>query len=720
MSVNMLLHNALSGLHTNQSALTQVSNNITNVNNPDYVRRVVHQEVQAHDAKASGVAIAQVRRAVDTFFSAQAIEAKGDVGRYEAESRVHDRLQVLFGRPDDENALPQRINAALTAAADVVVDPSSDVRRSAYLSEIAQMTQAFSSTAAQLQAIRGDVDTEIAAQVTSANQLIERIDGLNRQIQRQVIGGDETSALLDQRDAALRELGGFIDIRTQDRGDGTLQVTTRDGLPLVGAGKVTLRYDSTGSVSADTVFPAIEVVQETSTGVGVSRTQTLDPHLAGGSIKGLIEMRDRELPDVARQLGELAGVVSDRLNAVHNDAVAVPPPTQLTGRQTGLIGGDTLNFSGQTTLALVDANGAMAGRIDLDFDAGTYSVNGGGVLSLDTTVGGMASNLDTALDAALGVNGSVTFTNGVLAIDTGSSGLGVGFLQDDVNPSSRGGRGFSHFFGLNDLVRSHQTPFAATGLQGVDPHGFGSQTIDLAVQDANGLTVRTLSYTVGGTNFADIINDLNNSVTGLGSVATFSLDANGRFVMTPNGGLGNLTLAVTGDQTARTSSGVSLSELFGIGAGPQAERARDMALAPNVADNGTRLSLAKLDIDGTTVLGDPVATKGDNRGAQALQAILSANVAFAEAGSAVATTTTISSYTGRLIGDTSGRAAVAQERATAAAAYDTEVTARQAEAQGVNLDEELSNMIIFQQAYNASARIMSAAQELYDQLLQLV
>ncbi|MGF1454613.1 MAG: flagellar hook-associated protein FlgK [Alphaproteobacteria bacterium] len=720
MTVNALLHNALSGLHTNQSALTHVSNNITNVNNPDYARRIVHQEVQSHDGKASGVAIAEVRRAVDTFFSRQAIEVKGDVARFEAEARIHDRLQALFGRPDDESALPQQINAALTAAADVVIDPSSDVRRASYLSDIAQMTQSFSATASQIQDIRADVDSEIASQVTSVNQLLGRIDDLNRQIRRQVIGGDETSALLDQRDTALAELGGYLDVRTQDQGDGTIHVSTQNGLPLVGAGKTTLQYQATGPVSAATVFPPIQIIRETSSGIGAGQTTSLDGNLSGGSLKGLMAMRDGELPDVARQLGELAGVVSDRLNAVHNDAVAVPPPATLTGRQTGLVASDALNFTGRTTMALVDASGALTARIDLDFDAGTYSVNGGGTGSLGGTVGSMASNLDTALDAALGTNGTVSFSDGVLSVDTGTSGLGVGFLQDEGNPASRGGRGFSHFFGLNDLVRAHQSVHPATGLQGADAHGFGGQTMDLELRDTDGRILRSMDLTVTGSSFTDLLASLNNSVTGLGALATFSLDPNGRFVMTPNAGQQGLSLEVTADNTARAGSGVSLSALFGLGAGPQAERARDMALAPDLAGNSARLSLAKLDIDPGTALGDPVATKGDNRGAQALQSILSATVAFGEAGSAGATTATIANYTGRLIAETSNRASLAQSQADAAVALDTEVTARRSEAQGVNLDEELSDMIIYQQAYNASARIMSTAQELYDQLLQLV
>ncbi len=53
-------------------------------------------------------------------------------------------------------------------------------------------------------------------------------------------------------------------------------------------------------------------------------------------------------------------------------------------------------------------------------------------------------------------------------------------------------------------------------------------------------------------------------------------------------------------------------------------------------------------------------------------------------------------------------------------ALQQEVELRKEEVQGVNMDEELANMMIYQQAYNASARMMTTARELYDALLSIV
>ena len=50
----------------------------------------------------------------------------------------------------------------------------------------------------------------------------------------------------------------------------------------------------------------------------------------------------------------------------------------------------------------------------------------------------------------------------------------------------------------------------------------------------------------------------------------------------------------------------------------------------------------------------------------------------------------------------------------------TEAQARQTSHEGVNLDEELVMMTTYQQAFNASARLIQAAKDMYDTLLGMI
>ena len=60
-----------------------------------------------------------------------------------------------------------------------------------------------------------------------------------------------------------------------------------------------------------------------------------------------------------------------------------------------------------------------------------------------------------------------------------------------------------------------------------------------------------------------------------------------------------------------------------------------------------------------------------------------------------------------------------QQNNTAAGDQLTEAQTRQSQVSGVNLDNELSNMVLYQQAYSAGARVLTTANQLFSTLLQI-
>src|SRR5262249_35635567 len=143
----------------------------------------------------------------------------------------------------------------------------------------------------------------------------------------------------------------------------------------------------------------------------------------------------------------------------------------LTGRQTGLLSTDALNFTGKAIVGVTDSNGNLTQRLTIDFDAGSITAEppGSGPYAFSNTIG----NFTTALNNALGGGvppGSANFTDGVLQVNAGSGG-GLVVQQDPTTASDRAGRGFSHFFGLNDLVSRPTPMFFENGVSGTDLHG---------------------------------------------------------------------------------------------------------------------------------------------------------------------------------------------------------------------------------------------------------
>ncbi len=718
MTISSVLNNAFTALQLNQEGLRVTSNNVANVNTPNYARRAVEQQPATIQGLPAGVEIAQIRRIVDSFFIRESLNASSSASQFETEARFHDQLQSLFGSPDQNSSLSGQIDRVTNSLAQLSLDVTSAARRADALSSLKLLTGGFSDLADQIQSIRTDIDREIAFQVNTLNSLFERVYELNGKIARELVLGDTPAALQDQRDALVAQIAELIDVTTNEQPNGELYISTKDGFSLVSAMVVRLDYISQNVMSTDTVpqfIQASSINPQTNQTVGTPLA--LDSHIASGKVRGLLNMRDDVLPSLASEVGQLAAGVADRLNAAHNDNAAVPAPNSLVGRNTGLVATDSANFTGKTTLAVTSSNGTLVTRIDFDFTAGTYSVDGGAAVAIG---GGTIGDIVAAMNTALGANGSASFAGGVLSVQAANGSDGVAFLQDSTDPSSRAGRGFSHFFGLNDLITARRPSTFETGISGTDAHGFTpGQTIDFVVRHPDGREAVQFTYTVAGATFDDILADLNNPVTGLGAFMSFTLDANGKITATPQPDFSGFQLMVVSDSTSRSGSGVAFTELFGLGTRYQMEQARDMAVAARITANPDLLALAKLDLS-TGTPGALVLSPGDNRGAMGLEIVGSTSLTFDPAGKLGAATATLNEYAALILADMGTQAAHVESRRDDSLALREEVDQRKQAVQGVNMDEELANMMVYQQSYNAAARMVTTVRELFDTLLSMV
>jgi flagellar hook-associated protein 1 FlgK len=178
-------------------------------------------------------------------------------------------------------------------------------------------------------------------------------------------------------------------------------------------------------------------------------------------------------------------------------------------------------------------------------------------------------------------------------------------------------------------------------------------------------------------------------------------------------------LNVTSDTTERGTTGMSFTELFGLGGYQAAAQAQGFGVAPSIASSPSSLPFAQSTMTGSTVTGQSILGSGDSRGLLALQNIASTNQGFAAAGALGAQSTTLDGYAANFYQDVATRSNAADDNNTTQSDRLTEAQSRQASTSGVNLDEELSNMMIYQQAYGAAARMLQVGQQLYDTLIQM-
>jgi flagellar hook-associated protein 1 len=713
MSLNSIMNSAANALSVNQTALKTVSGNISNINTEGYNRRVVQQAPTVTGGAVTGVSIAEIRRITDSFLAREAFSSAGQAGAAGVESGFRDRANAIFGKLEGGASLVNRLSDVAAAFGQLAVEPASTARRITAVGEVQAALSAIGGMAQQVQALRQDANVQLSSELNRANALISQIAELNTGIKQAIVQGDTATGLLDLRDKALSDLSQLMDIQTYDQQDGRLFVALTDGTQIVGDLKAQFAYSTAGAVTTSTSFPAIKVTRvNVNTGDAVGPGTTLEGHLQGGSLRGLLDMRDNVLPDLAEELGAVAGGLADGLNAIHNGSSSVPAAATLTGVPTGLLASDTSNFTGATSVAVMDANGGVLRRVDVDFTAGTISINRGAPIGFGPTYG----DFITALDTALAGDGSASIdAAGVITISAQQPGAGVAFLEDATNPSSLGGRSFAQVFGLNDLLRS-AVPFSgAAGLGATDPHGFtAGGTMAFRLRAPSGEVLREATLTVSGSSVTDLITSLN---TAAGGYATFSHDpVSGGIVMSSAQGA---RMEVQNDSTSRGASGVTVTRMFGLGTAALADRAVGMTIRSDIRADPSKLAAAKLDLTPTTVAGEIIIGRSDNRGAQEMAALLDRRQSWPAAGGIAAGQMSIMEYTSQLVASQSQAAQSATDNKTYRDGVAAEVTTRRADVEGVNLDEELTQMIMYQQAYNAAARIMTTVQDMYDTLISL-
>lgn len=704
MSISSIMSTGLSALSANQAALKATSTNVANVNTVGYSRLDVQFISRQASGGLSGVEI-EVRRVANAYLAAAEMRGAADVASADIMSQFMDRAQGLLGDPSDAATVFATLDPVFASFGALALDPASALRRSSTLSDLQTMLSQFDTTAQELQALRDEANSRIGASVAEANSLLSGIAKLNTSIQRSTISGTQASEAETEQQRMIDRLAEIMDIRTQPRALGGVELRTTDGMLLVDVDAAQLGFSSTSNGEP---YPGLVIKPPRS-----STETPLETHLQGGELKGLLKTRDKEIPSLQQAFGEFSAGTAEALNAAHNAASRVPAPETMIGRNTGLLEDDLLNFSGVTHIGVVDNEGNVIRNFRIDFNNGQILDDQANVTTFGTTIGDLRDALNTAMQP----DASMSFVGGVMRIDAAvPQTTGIAITDDPTTPASRAGRGFSHTFGLNDLITHSQQLSYATGLSAADDHGFADGTIKFALRNQDGSIVRTFDFAVtSGTSLGTLRSQLNTALQGYG---TATLDANGRLTLTPtSNNIGSID--VLQDDTTRGDTGISMSEMFGFGEQLGIARARGNAIRSDIKADPNLLSAAQADLAGAAS-GTRVLAPGDGRGALSLEAAGAKQRVFASAGGLGGQTTSVVDYAARLAGHAGVRAEALDSAKAAATSVREEVKQRRMSEEGVNLDEELVKMTTYQQAYAAASRMIQAAKDLFDITLNMV
>lgn len=698
MSLSQILSSAMSGLSASQAGMQTVSNNIANVNTTGYARQKVSLATAVSGGQVSGVVVGEPSRVADKFLENAVYQRAGTAGRTEAVSGYLDRLQSLLGATDSTSGLAARLNTISSTVSQISGLNGSSSSIALFTGSIDDTLDTLSGLQNDVSSLQSDVESEVGDTVSRVNVLLQKINDLNSEVSRLQGLGQSTSGPADERMSALQELSGLMSVNVREQSDGRVYIDTASGQTLLDKRLRQLSYN-TGAAASQATYPAIDIKFASDDGtMGASTGEKIDSTSVGGKLGGLLEMRDKTLPQFSEQLGQLFTGLAQTLNKVSNEGTTLPPPNTLTGEANGLTGSDRLGFTGKATFAVLGSDGTLVNKVTVDFDAlGTGATVDDAIAAINA---GLSPDATASIDA-----------KGVMSITATSSSNGIAIAQDPDTPSDRAGAGFSQFFGLNNIIRSDTSALTPSGFTASDPTGFASgETAQMVLRDSSGKVLAQYTYaSTGSDSWGDVITNLNASP--LAAYGSFALDDDGRVAFSPNTASSGSTISIPSDSTNRSGTGLSFSALSGLTGAASGLKSAEVTTAM-LADT-SKVPLAQLQLD--AAVGEKAIGGADYRNATAFVDALSATTDFGKDG-----VKTVGNFTNALLGGIGSAASLASDAYDDASARMTDAVDRRDSYSGVNVDEELAQMVVLQNSYSAAARVMTTASEMYDTLIGML
>jgi len=238
MSFGGLLNIGQSALSATQSAINTIGNNIANVNTPGYSRQYVRFEATGYlnnkpGAQGQGVEASEILRHFNKFVENAFIGKSSVASRWNEQTRHMSHVESIFNESAREGVSSQMGKffggwETLSTGPDVIAN------RQSLIANADSLALLLRDSAESLKQMQDDMDSAIKYDVIRANQLIKDISKLNEQIDASHIEGvNNPNGLLDTRDQMTRELALLIDIKVDNKGGGNYFIQTKSGMSLV-------------------------------------------------------------------------------------------------------------------------------------------------------------------------------------------------------------------------------------------------------------------------------------------------------------------------------------------------------------------------------------------------------------------------------------------------------------------------------------------------------
>lgn len=429
MSLNQTLQIATKSLMFNQTAMSTLSHNISNVNTAGFTRQELVGEATHINRQGDGVTLGAIVRKIDTILQAQMTQKISDFSYASSVQNYMKGLEVSFGTPGSTSGLSSTINNFLAELNSLANYADSSATRLNVVKQAQFMAESINSIDTQMFDLQREVDGQIDNEIVIINAALERINAYNNQISQIEAtkkGGENTNDLRDQRQRDIEILADRLKLNITYDDFGRANISTENGQRLVDTGYVQLSRIPTGGSGS---FADIGLTSIKPDGTPANTTFRLNTdRLTSGKIKALVDVRDTQVPALQEQLDTFSAQVIEQFNAVHSRGVGSPPPSSLTSAQIQTPGADLISELGLVPGSTFDLS-IVDPATGLPINTATITIPAAPLTGAD-----LAAAINADLTAA-GFPATVTanFNLGRLTIEdsSGTHGIVMGNDADD-------------------------------------------------------------------------------------------------------------------------------------------------------------------------------------------------------------------------------------------------------------------------------------------------
>jgi flagellar hook-associated protein 1 FlgK len=519
--MNSALQIGRSALLSYQSALTTIGSNISSAGSPDYTRLApqldpIQGSLVANDLQpGAGVALTDIQRYIDDALEGRLRLAIG--GEASASARQSSLAQVESFFDDLSGAgVSSQLSNFFRRFADLQNTPEDLSVRDLTLSDGVALSGALRTLRGRLSQLGEDIDGQIGDIVVRADDIARQIAELNAQITTGEAGRrGQATALRDQRDALLRELGTLFDVTVREQPDGAINV-------YVGSEALVQGAQSRGLVAVTELDGQFQ-----RTSVRFADTQQ-QMEIRGGQLQGLIVSREQSAYGQIDELDRLAAAIIRDVNDIHADGQGLIGFRSLVGGYDVLATDVALDSvaagleppprTGSLYITVADdATGTpLAHRIDVTFDGA------GGGTTLRTLV-------DSINASVTGVTASITADRRLALVAAPGSSFTFGYDGQDEREDTSGllaALGVNTFFTGSDA-----SSIAVNTTVLTDPSLVAAGTVFLPGDGSNAGRIAALdiaeSETLNGVSITNYYDSIATDVAVRAASANADVDATG-------------------------------------------------------------------------------------------------------------------------------------------------------------------------------------------------